>query len=132
LLASRNLKAQLAKGSVYDLPYESGHFDLVVSYSVFEHLHEYRKALAEVARVLEPGGHFLLGMPSVNRMMEVGFRLIGFKGINDHHVTTPASVEQAFDSAGLRVVRSHKLDLPMRPVRLYHTWLLEKVRAGHS
>ncbi len=129
LLASRGLKADLAQGSVYELPYPDASFDLVVSYSVFEHLHDYPKALREVARTLKPGGQFLLGMPSVNRMMEVGFRLIGFKGIEDHHVTTPASVASAFSSAGLRVVRSQTLDFPTRPIRLYYTWLLEKVPA---
>jgi hypothetical protein len=66
-------------------------------------------------------------MPSVNRMMEIGFRLIGFKGIDDHHVTTPTAVARAFSGAGLRVVRSETLDLPARPIRLYYTWLLEKV-----
>lgn len=126
LLGLRGLKAELAQGSVYELPYPDGSFDLVVSYSVFEHLHEYPKALAEIARTLKPGGQFLLGMPSVNRMMEVGFRLIGFKGIEDHHVTTPASVARTFSKAGLRVVRSQTLDLPVRPIRLYYTWLLEK------
>jgi SAM-dependent methyltransferase len=130
LLGSRGLKAQLAQGSVYELPYPDGHFDLAVSYSVFEHLHEYKKALSEVARTLKPGGHFLLGMPSVNRMMEVGFRLIGFKGIDDLHVTTPASVAKAFGGAGFRVLRSQALDLPVRPLRLYHTWLLENSGKG--
>jgi SAM-dependent methyltransferase len=130
LLASRRLKADLAQGSVYELPYADSFFDLVMSYSVFEHLHEYRRALSEVARTLKPGGHFLLGMPSVNRMMEVGFRLIGFKGIDDHHVTTPAAVSSAFADAGLRLIRSATLDLPARPMRLYHTWLLEKPGAA--
>ncbi len=132
LLASRNLKAKLVKGSVYELPYDAGLFDLVVSYSVFEHLREYTKALAEVSRTLTPGGHFLLGMPSVNRMMEFGFRLIGFKGIDDHHVTTPSEVARAFEAAGLRQVRYEALDLPMRPIRLYHTWLLQKACAAAS
>ena len=126
LLGSRGLKAELTQGSVTALPYADASFDLVVSYSVFEHLTEYEKALAEVSRTLRPGGHFLLGMPSVNRMMEVGFRFIGFKGIEDHHVTTPAFVSRAFARAGLRVVRSKTLDLPAWPLRLYHTWLLEK------
>jgi 2-polyprenyl-3-methyl-5-hydroxy-6-metoxy-1,4-benzoquinol methylase len=130
LLASRGLKAELAQGSVCALPYSDASFDLVVSYSVFEHISEYKKALSEVARTLKPGGHFLLGMPSVNRMMEVGFRLIGFKGIEDHHVTTPADVSRAFRDVGLRVVRSRTLDLPARPLRLYYTWLLEKVGAA--
>jgi SAM-dependent methyltransferase len=131
ILAARGQKAHLVKGSVYALPYEDRSFDLVVCFSVFEHLHEYPKALAEVARVLRPGGVFLLGMPSVNPTMEVGFRLIGFKGIDDHHVTTPEAVARGLGAAGLRVVRRSFLDVPMGPplgLRLYHNWLLE----GHG
>lgn len=131
LLSSRGVKADLRQGSVYELPYESESFDLVVSFSMFEHLHEYPKGLSEVARVLRPGGSFLLGMPAVNRLMEAGFLAIGFKGINDHHVTTPAQVERAFDGAGLRLVSQTGVDLPLRRplgTRVYYNWLLEKQR----
>jgi SAM-dependent methyltransferase len=128
VLAGRKLAAKLVQGSVYDLPYESGSFDLVVSFSVFEHLPEYDKALGEVARVLKAGGQFLLGMPAVNRMMEAGFRAIGFKGIEDHHVTTPASVASGFARAGLEVVR-HETLAPIPGINLYYDWLLEKPAA---
>jgi SAM-dependent methyltransferase len=97
-----------------------------VCFSVFEHLHDYRRGLAEVARVLRPGGHFLLGMPAVNVMMEAGFRAIGFKGIEDHHVTTPASVAKAFDAAGLRVAKTAHFVFPVPGVTIYYNWLLEK------
>jgi len=129
LLAARGRKATLLRGSVFALPYESGSFDLVVCFSVFEHLREYSKALAEVARVLAPSAWFLLGMPAVNRAMEVGFRAIGFKGIEDNHITKPAQVARAFGGNGLRVVRRATLDLPMRPLTLYTTWLLERARS---
>jgi ubiquinone/menaquinone biosynthesis C-methylase UbiE len=129
LLESRGARATLRQGSVYELPYETDSFDLAVSFSMFEHLHEYPKGLAEVARVLRPGGLFLLGMPAVNRLMEAGFLAIGFKGINDHHVTTPSQVEGAFAGAGLRLVQKTALDLPFRRplgARVYYDWLLEK------
>jgi SAM-dependent methyltransferase len=129
LLSERGHTAALQQASVYELPYESNHFDLIASFSVFEHLHEYPKALSEVARVLKPGGLFLLGMPAVNKFMEAAFLAIGFKGINDHHVTTPQQVASAFSSAGLRVVDKTALDVPLPPpfgARVYYDWLLEK------
>ena len=129
LLEARGRKATLRQGSVYELPYEDESFDLVVSFSMFEHLHEYQKGLAEVARVLRPQGLFLLGMPAVNKLMEAAFLAIGFKGINDHHVTTPRQVRSAFGLTGLRVVRSTALDLPLPApfgLRVYYDWLLEK------
>jgi ubiquinone/menaquinone biosynthesis C-methylase UbiE len=133
LLSARGCTSELVQGSVYALPYPDACFDLVVSFSVFEHLQEYPKALAEVFRVLEPGGLFLLGMPSVNKLMEAGFHAIGFGDINDVHITTPAQVERAWPTAGFQRVKASFLDFPPGlPVslRLYHTWLLEKPPLG--
>jgi SAM-dependent methyltransferase len=126
LLATHGREANLVKGSVYEMPFADGAFDLVVSFSVFEHLHEYTRGLEDVARVLRPGGLFLLGMPAVNRMMDAGFRAIGLKGIEDHHVTTPASVARAFDAAGLSVVSTKNLVFPLPGVTIYYNWLLER------
>jgi SAM-dependent methyltransferase len=126
VLSTRGVPAQLQRASVYELPFEDASFDLVVSFSVFEHLHEYERALAEVHRVLKPGGLFLLGMPAVNLMMEAGFRAIGFKGIEDHHVTPPARVAQSFGKTGFRIAKQKDLVFPLPGIVLYYNWLLEK------
>ncbi|MBW2454362.1 MAG: class I SAM-dependent methyltransferase [Deltaproteobacteria bacterium] len=129
LLGTRGCPSELRQGSVLELPYEAERFDLVVCFSVIEHLADYAVALREMARVLKPTGLLLLGMPSVSPLMEIGFRLIGFKGIEDHHVTTPAAVSRSFVPAGLQVTRSSFLDVPTRRplgLRLYHNWLLRK------
>jgi ubiquinone/menaquinone biosynthesis C-methylase UbiE len=126
ILATHGYHADLVQGSVYEMPFADGSFDLAVSFSVFEHLHEYTRGLADVVRVLKPGGLFLLGMPAVNLMMEAGFRAIGFKGIEDHHVTTPATVARAFDAAGLRVVGTKNLVFPLPGMTIYYNWLLQR------
>jgi len=133
LLAARGRTSRLRRGSVYELPYDGGTFDLAVCFSVFEHLSEPGRALGEVQRVLSPGGLFLLGMPAVNRLMEAGFRAIGFKGIEDLHVTTPAAVFRLLGDAGFRVAAQNHLDVPLaRPfgARVYYDWLLEKPASG--
>jgi SAM-dependent methyltransferase len=129
LLAQEKTQAALTRGSVYELPYEAGQFDLAASFSVFEHLHEPAKALAEVARVLAPSGLFLLGMPAVSKLMEAGFLAIGFRGIDHHHVTTPQAVASHFAASGFVVEKRATLDLPLpRPFgyTVYTTWLLRK------
>jgi hypothetical protein len=71
-------------------------------------------------------------MPSVNKLMEAGFLAIGFKGINDHHVTTPQEVASSFESVGFRLSKARYLDFPADAplgVRLYYNWLLEKPHA---
>jgi SAM-dependent methyltransferase len=132
LLNSRGASADLRQGSVLELPYPDGHFDLAVCFSVFEHLKGYKAALRETARVLKPGGLFLLGMPSVNKLMEAGFLAIGFKGINDHHVTTPQEASASFEECGFALRSARYLDFPMDAplgMRLYYNWLLEKPHA---
>lgn len=46
------------KGEAADLPFEDGSFDAVVACLVFEHIDDLDGAIAEVARVLRPGGRF--------------------------------------------------------------------------
>ena len=134
LLAQRQKLPHLRRGSIYELPYADGYFDLCVSFSVFEHLRDYPRGLAEVHRVLRADGLFLLGMPAVNRLMETCFRAIGFKGIDHLHITTPQQVRSALPAAGFRIAAQTDLDVPLpRPfgARLYYDWLLEKAAPPH-
>lgn len=50
-------------GSVHELPFAAASFDLVFSHALFEHLSNPRGALAEVRRVLRPGGLVALSSP---------------------------------------------------------------------
>ena len=53
----------VVRGSIYELPFPDGAFDCVIFSEVLEHLHEDRRALAEVVRVLAPGGVLALSVP---------------------------------------------------------------------
>jgi cyclopropane fatty-acyl-phospholipid synthase-like methyltransferase len=124
-LRQRGCSATLAKGDVRSLPYENDFFDLVISFSVFEHIGNYREALREVGRVLRPGGIFLLGMPAVHKAMALAFRAIGFKGIDHHHVTAPRDVSAVFSECGFHIDDIRQMGLRVAP--LYTTWRLSKV-----
>jgi ubiquinone/menaquinone biosynthesis C-methylase UbiE len=50
---------RIVDGDVYDLPFEDGAFDTVSASLVFCSLDRPDRALAELARVLKPGGEFL-------------------------------------------------------------------------
>jgi ubiquinone/menaquinone biosynthesis C-methylase UbiE len=99
-LRALGVEARLVKGSVLDMRevYADGFFDLVVCFSVMEHIAQSRQALAEIHRVLKVGGVAIIGMPAVNRFMEYAFQAIGFKGIEDHHITSPGQVWQLIQS----------------------------------
>jgi SAM-dependent methyltransferase len=89
--------AELFTADVQELPYPDAHFDGAVAFSILEHLRRgpLRNAAAEIARVLEPGGLFLVGCPAVHRAMNLAFALIGFGAIRDHHFSGIGDVLEA-------------------------------------
>lgn len=57
---SENLNVEFQKASVYELPFPGGSFDAVFSHALLEHLTDPGAALAELRRILKPGG--LIGL----------------------------------------------------------------------
>lgn len=51
---------EYARAGAAELPFDSGSFDAVVACLVFEHIEAVDAAIGEVARVLSPGGRFVL------------------------------------------------------------------------
>ncbi len=88
-LGSIGVEATLLKGDICKMDFPDGCFDLVVAFSVFEHIADPLPALATIHRLLKRGGSFLVGMPRVDRLMSKLFPLIGYKTIDEHHVTNP-------------------------------------------
>jgi SAM-dependent methyltransferase len=66
----------LRQGDATCLDFASGSFDFVFSYHALEHIPAYRKALAEMERVLSEGGAYCIGTPNRSR-------LLGYLGSND-------------------------------------------------
>lgn len=48
----------ITAGSADDLPFPDAEFDAVFDFAIIHHVEHWRRALAEVARVLRPGGRF--------------------------------------------------------------------------
>jgi SAM-dependent methyltransferase len=103
------------------MPFPDGCFATVVSNSVLEHIPRVQPVLAEVARVLQPGGWFYFCVPgpyflrflSVGWALDrVGLRPLGeayrrfFNRISRHHHCDGAEVwERRLETAGLRIFR---------------------------
>lgn len=94
-LANLGCYPNLSRGVPDRLLFEDNSLDLVVAVSVLEHIKPIQPFLAEIHRVLKPGGYLLVGMPAVNKTMQYLFSAIGFSGIEHHHVTSPEDMQQA-------------------------------------
>jgi ubiquinone/menaquinone biosynthesis C-methylase UbiE len=55
-LATFGDRASVSLGDVTHLDYQDGQFPAVFNFAVLHHVPDWRRALAEIARVLEPGG----------------------------------------------------------------------------
>lgn len=78
--------AMLAGHDAASLPFRDGAFDVVISSDVIEHLPEIEQHVAEVARVLAPGGLYLLKTP--NRLTAATYYRL--RGLHDAYFWHPS------------------------------------------
>ncbi|MDT0214671.1 class I SAM-dependent methyltransferase [Rothia sp. ARF10] len=88
-------------GSALSLPFADGSFDMVSAFDVIEHCDPEADALAEVARVLQPGGTFLMAVPAYQ------WAWTDFDVANGHFRRyTKRRAVSALERAGFRVERA--------------------------
>ena len=61
--APASAKAQVVVGNALALPYPDGEFDVVIASEILEHVPEDDAAIAELIRVLKPGGKLAVTVP---------------------------------------------------------------------
>ncbi|KRE43558.1 class I SAM-dependent methyltransferase [Knoellia sp. Soil729] len=97
----RGLGANGVCGSALSLPFADASFDMVSAFDVIEHCDPEDEALAEVARVLQPGGAFLMAVPAYQ------WAWTDFDVANGHFRRyTRRRAVAAVEAAGFRVQRS--------------------------
>lgn len=110
-------KVETRAGDIYKLPFKDGELDGLMMVRVTHHLKEMDKALAELYRVLKPGGvavievankrtlpkmvRFMLGKSKVNPFDKkvANYKEISKDGFFNYH---PKYVEELFDKTGFK------------------------------
>lgn len=64
IILDGNTKTTVTQGVVEQLPFEDNTFDIVICYTVLEHVQDYKKAVSEMLRVLKPGGKIYVFAPN--------------------------------------------------------------------
>ena len=87
------------EGDMTAMPFEAGQFDLVLATDVVEHVDEDAQAMAEVARVLRPGGVVLFTVPAFQSLW-------GLQDVVSHHKRRyrRPDFRRLVEGAGLTVV----------------------------
>jgi SAM-dependent methyltransferase len=73
--------SHLQTASAQELPYGDGVFNVVIIKHIVEHLPDPRKALREIGRVTEKGGHMILATPNLDSLLKPwkGDKWIGYQ-----------------------------------------------------
>ncbi|WP_297515254.1 methyltransferase domain-containing protein [Thermococcus sp.] len=109
LRIARSKGLNCVKGDAYSLPFPDESFDLVLSVTMFEFIHEPEKVLREIHRVLKPGGEVLIGTMNgrslwflfkrlKSLLIETAYRYARFY--------TPKELEELLRNAGFEKVES--------------------------
>ena len=116
----------LSEGSILEPPYEDNFFDAILAISILEHLQpaDLPRVMAQASRLLRPGGILIIGMPGLNSMMSMAFRMLGCD-ISKHHFSSP---HQALEAAGKVFEIEKKIRLPaLAPdFCLLYTWFMAR------
>jgi SAM-dependent methyltransferase len=72
---------RVVRAAAEALPFRDGAFDLVYCYSTIEHVGDAGRALAEMARVLRPGGALYLHTPSPAACFETHYKIFWIPGL---------------------------------------------------
>ena len=88
-------------GSAMSLPFADGSFDVVAAFDVVEHCEPESAVLAEIVRVLAPGGRLLMSVPAYQ------WAWTHFDDVNGHHRRyTRRRAVRAVEAHGLEVLRA--------------------------
>jgi methionine biosynthesis protein MetW len=114
LAREKGMIAQVVNLNTDRAPYPDNTFDTVVTLDVIEHMFDPISFLAELRRVLRPGGHLVLSTPNIRKIQRVltliggrfprtSYDPVGFDGGHLHYFTS-ADLRELFTAQGLEVV----------------------------
>jgi ubiquinone/menaquinone biosynthesis C-methylase UbiE len=108
------VEAELVRANLESLPFEDGSFDLVLCSQVVEHLLAPERGLAELARILRPGGTLIVSTDNernlvtraLNAPRSAVVRLLGLRGRRrkvsfPHRAFAVSAFEELVRSSGL-------------------------------
>jgi SAM-dependent methyltransferase len=105
-------------GDVRAIPFADSSVDLIYSMGTIEHFPEYRQAIAEMHRILRPGGRAVIGVPNLfdpflRPLMVAGLQRFGLYHYGDEKAFSARALRSLLEAAGFRVTaRSGILFIP--------------------
>lgn len=99
---------RLWEGSVTAIPSEEATYDQVLDFGILHHVPAWRAGVAEIARVLRPGGRLFAEEPLVHLLDHWTMRVFTDHPSADLGLFDEATFYAALEEAGLRVEGVHR------------------------
>lgn len=117
----------IEKIDITEMPFESGHFDVVIANHVLEHVSQDSSAVREISRVLKRGGHAIMQTPFTARLpttlendcIRSASSRLALYGQEDHVRLYGADLVQRIEANGLSSRMKNHADLlaDLDPIR---------------
>jgi len=100
-------RTSLLLASAEELPFQSDSFGVIIIKHVVEHLPHPEKAIAELGRLLQPGGLLILSTPNLDSLLKPrkGTAWIGYQDPTHISLKPPSEWLALIRTTGLRVQR---------------------------
>jgi 2-polyprenyl-3-methyl-5-hydroxy-6-metoxy-1,4-benzoquinol methylase len=125
-LKKLNITTELKQEDITKANYPTDFFDLIICFSVFEHILDPDLILSEMHKILKTGGKLLVGMPRVDKNMEKLFTFIGYKNINQHHINAHGDFIKNAKLYFTLIKRNNLFNFLPEKLGLYFNMLFEK------
>ncbi|HSC27574.1 MAG TPA: class I SAM-dependent methyltransferase [Vicinamibacterales bacterium] len=116
-------RCRFASGDLSELPFDSRSFDLVLSFRLLPHLHDWRRVAGELCRVARRS--VVVDYPSTRSVNVLAGRLFGLKRRIEENTRpfalfAPGEIAEAFSASGFRVAAARpQFFFPMALHRLH-------------
>lgn len=119
-----NVKCVAIVGDIKKIPYADNYFDAMVATEVFEHVQEPEKAINESTRVLRPGAHVCISIPTP--ISERIFRFLHPTWVKDSkhiNVFSKGQILSLLSQEGFRIERVENQNFEWSIFWLIHSFL---------
>lgn len=120
----------IVPGNIYHFPFTDASVDCVLFLDVIEHLSEPKKALAEIKRILRPGGRLIIIFPNdvMFKIARIMTGMIREAFYDSGHVMqwAPGKARRSLHALGFSIVAAHNLPFMLWPVSLHHLCVADK------
>jgi len=106
-MAQKSYGLDIFHGTIDKAPFESESFDAITAWWYLEHIPNPNEAVAQMSRLLRPGGTCVIGVPNSRSFWAKAFKDKWYHLDCPRHlcIWTPSTMKQLFEAHGLSVTR---------------------------